>query len=417
MAGSNHLDRDVAVDYRESVLSTRSLSYVSHASTYTMSRHCDSEFDVNMSDVDAPILPSTDVETQPLPASVAHSLLFELPRELRERIYSLVLTTQDDEDKSIEWPTQVKKRPYHLQPALLRTCKIVLSEAAPLLYTQNTFEWTHPSDANVFVRAFASPIYGRQIARVRLDLKAGEMRLWMPYLTSTDDVRSLRADFPNMRELGVRYQSLQWAHNRSVEENLMSWCDDKKLDEMLRGLRSVFPSKVTDDLNDYDLGIGDQEFRDYLARNPVNFDDPNETREFRTRLHAAHKVHHEQKMRVARERAAALRKRYVSVPTIRVTCACRVPEAHFTYLTTSPAALELRSTGPDDAQTEPEAPVVEGEAYRGFTAIDFRNHIVKTFPAPDFGTVGVALTPYADRHGVLIALELDYNEPNVARID
>lgn len=362
----------------------------------------------------APVLNPPPAHTQPLPASVAASLLFELPRELRERIYSLCLSVQADNDESIRWPTPGKRQPLGLQPALLRTCKIILSEAAPLLYTLNYFEWTHPSDANIFVRVHASIRFTRQIARVRLELKATDMRLWMPYLTSTDDVRSLRSDFPHLRELGIRYQSIKWQHSRSPEDNLKAWIDDMKLDEMIRGLRSVFPSQVTDDLHDCDMGIGDQEFRDYVARNPNNFDDPTETREFRTRLHAAHKIHHAEKMRVAREHAAALRKRYVSVPTIRVTCACQVSEAHFRHLTNPPTtSVHPRITNGVAGRLYR---VEEGEAYRGFTVVDFHNHIIRHVE-PDQRTVGVALTPYTDRHGVLLALELDYNEPKGVQID
>lgn len=373
----------------------------------------DADLDMVMHDDDDE---NASTDEQPLPSSVAHSLLYELPRELRERIYSLVLTVP--EDRNIEWPTPVKRRPFHLQPALLRTCKIILREAAPLLYTLNNFEWSHPSDANVFVRAFASPIYSRMIAHVRLDLKAADMRLWMPYLTSTDEVRSLRADFPNLRALSLRYQSQKWNHHRSPEDNLKGWIDDIRLDEILRGLRTVFPSQLTEDADNYDMGIGDQEFRDYLARNPVDFDDPVETREFRTRLHAAHNIHHAEKTRVARERAAALRKRYVSIPAIRVTCACRVPEAHFTHLVsvaTAPTVTQPATVEGSDPPPDPPAPVVEGEVFRGFTAVDFHNHLLKDV-GPDVGTVGVALTPYTDRYGILLALEIDYNEPRVVRV-
>lgn len=379
-----------------------------------MSQHSnagDANADMDINDDDK----TASLEEQPLPASVAHSLLYELPRELRERIYSLVLTIP--EDRNIEWPTPVKRRPLHLQPALLRTCKIILSEAAPLLYTMNCFEWSHPSDANVFVRAFASPIYAKIIAHVRLDLKAADMRLWMPYLTSTDEVRSLRADFPNMRALSLRYQSQKWLPHRAPEENLKAWIDDIRLDEIIRSLRTVFPSKATEGLDNHDLGIGDQEFRDYLARNPVNFDDPVETREFRTRLHAAHKIHHAEKVRVAREYAAALKKRYASVPAIRITCACRVPETHFTHLVAAATAppASAPAIADEESPEEPPIPVVEGEPYRGFTAVDFRNHLLKDV-GPEVGTVGVALTPYVERHGVMLALEIDFNRPRVVRI-
>ena len=74
----------------------------------------------------------------------------------------------------MEWPTQWKS--YTLQPQILRTCKIVYNEAAPLMYAINTMTFHHPSDANMFVRAISSPDFAREITNLSLNIKAQNKR-------------------------------------------------------------------------------------------------------------------------------------------------------------------------------------------------------------------------------------------------
>lgn len=337
-----------------------------------------------------------------LPDSVANSLLFELPREIRDRIYAMCLTAKDG--MPVEWP-RPREAPgsYDLQPQLLQTCKIIHNEAAPLLYTSNNLTFHHPSDANMFVHAFASsPLYGRQVSNLSLHIKAQDMRLWMPYLTSTDEVRSLKADFPNLKELGVRFRSNKWQHQHPPEINLKNWCDDSRLDEVVDGLRHVFlPGTPAERAQ-----ISDRDFQQYMARNPTAFDDREVNTQFRKRLMELHKSRHNYK--APRQDA----------PIIRVCCACRVHATHFTALTTlTPTDTRPQTNGNADSPPDIPGPVRDGEAFRGFTAIDLQNGVKRLYD-PDLGSANVARTPYADKGGILIALEihcLDPKKDNVER--
>lgn len=411
-------------EWRESVLSTRSLSYISqagslhhpsHAQTGSGSRqpsvsqyrtptrrstlNSASEYseddDLEMVDAHRTREPGMGMKEIPdLPESVAQSLLFELPREIRDRIYALCVTARDG--VPVEWP-RPRDVPgaYDIQPQLLRTCKIVHDEAAPLLYTLNNLTFHHPSDANMFVHAFASsPGYGRQITNLSLHIKAQDTRMWMPYLTSSDEVRSLRADFPNLKELGVRFRSSKWQHQNSPETNLQHWSEDSRLEEVLDGLRHAFlPADPRERVQSHE-----REFQEYIARNAGAFRDAAENTQLRKRLMELHK---------ARARYIAPRQ---DSPAIRVCCACRVHPTHFNALT-APSGPNIR---PQVSHAEPvptpPVPVREGEPFRGFTAIDFHNGI-KRLHDPDLGSAQVARTPYANKKGILLALEVHCLDP------
>lgn len=85
--------------------------------------------------------PASDHE---LPKSVANSRFFRLPREVRQHIYNLTLLTP----WPILWPSLTNDA--GLTPQLLCTNKKVYEEALPTLY-QNTLNFIHPSDANMFL--------------------------------------------------------------------------------------------------------------------------------------------------------------------------------------------------------------------------------------------------------------------------
>ncbi|KAF7197961.1 hypothetical protein HII31_00675 [Pseudocercospora fuligena] len=412
--------------WRESVLSTRSLSYVSNAGSIihphslapgaqirqtsstsfrTPSRkntadtmHSSEEGDLEM--VDARRTGSVGLpEISELPDSVANSLLYSLPREIRDRIFAFVLSPKDG--LPVEWPRPTQFRlnsPYDLQPQLLRTCKIVHDEAAPLLYTMSSMTFHHPSDANVFVRAFASPIYGRQITNLSLHIKAQDSRTWMPYLTSTDEIRSLRADFPNLRELGVRFRSNKWHHQHTPEQNMRAWCDDSRLDELTDGLRHVFlPSEQPE------REVRGREFQTFLTSNPAAFrdGDPDQLRDRLLKIHKA---------RLDRTSSTTRR---TEAPTIRVCCACRVHSTHFNALTTratEPLQEQAAAAQNGDPMHPPRVPVQEGEPFRGFTAVDLQNG-VKQLHDPELGSANVARTPYTSKNGILLALEIHCLDP------
>lgn len=406
--------------WRESVLSTRSLSYLSTDPQSSPSLHYaagnqprsrstslnqrrppthltidmadDSDYGIEMAHHD------TELRDIPeLPDSVADSPLFSLPREIRDRIYGFCLTA--NAGVPVEWPTQWKT--YGLQPQMFRTCKIIYDEAAPLLYTLNNMTFHHPSDANMFVRAISSPHLARDISNLSLHIKAQDTRLWMPYLTSRDHSRSLKADFPTVRNLSIRFRSNKWAHNLPPEANLKIWSEDSRLDEIVDGLRHVFlPDGPKDPKNE-------REFETYISNHssafPLDPSDPG----YRKQWLAIHKARND----FARKQEA--------VPTIKITCACRVHPTHFAALTSPPAA-----PGPDLSQAnngtgviqqtlppvDPPAPVKEGDPFRGFTPSDLRQG-VKRMHDPDLGSATTAQTAFADKEGILLSLEIHCLDP------
>jgi len=87
---------------------------------------------------------SSEPEPELLPKSVAASPLFCLPHELRELIWSHCLVGQ----WPILWPSETNDT--GLAVHLLRVCRTIYNEAAPILYSSNTLNFQHPSDANMF---------------------------------------------------------------------------------------------------------------------------------------------------------------------------------------------------------------------------------------------------------------------------
>lgn len=86
--------------------------------------------------------------TEPVPDDYIRSSpeppFFRLPPEVRDQIYALCLLAP----YAILWPALSNDA--GIQPQLLRVCKRIYSEAAPLLY-HNQLNFVHPSDANMFI--------------------------------------------------------------------------------------------------------------------------------------------------------------------------------------------------------------------------------------------------------------------------
>ena len=399
-------------EWRESVLSTRSLSYLSNIDAGNVPRSRSTSLNLYRppthrstemtDDSDHGIEMATpDVELRDipeLPESVAESCLFTLPREIRDRIYGYCLKAEGG--VPVEWPSQVKM--FGLQPQLFRTCRIIYDEAAPLLYTLNNLTFHHPSDGNMFVRAISSPDFSRDITSLSLHIKAQDTRLWMPYLTSRDHSRSLKADFPSIRQLSIRFRSNKWAHSITPEANLKLWSEDSRLDEIIDGLRHVYlPDGPKDPKNA-------REFETYLSNHtgafPLDPSDPS----YKKQWLAIHKARSD----FARKQEA--------VPVIKITCACRVHSTHFAALTSPPAG-----PGPDLSQanngtgviqqtslppTDPPAAVRDGETFRGFTPADLRGELKRLYD-PDLGSATVAQTAFADKEGILLSLEIHCLDP------
>ena len=405
-----------AYQWRESVLSTRSLSYMSTAdatgspsssatnrprsrsggnnshrppSRRSTEMTDDSDYGLEMANRDRELK-----DIPELPDSVAESPLFILPREIRDRVYSFCMTAQGG--LPVESP--IEKRAYAMQPQLLRTCKIIFNEAAPLLYTLNNMTFHHPSDANMFARATSSPILARHVSSLSLHIKAQDTRLWMPYLTSRDTHRSLKADFPYLRELSIRFRSNKWNHTQPPEANMKLWSEDSRLDEIIDGIRHVFlPDGPHEPKNE-------RELETYISNHPSDFPlDPSDP------------SYKKQWLDIQSARAAFTAKREAT-PTIKVVCACRVHATHFTTLTTAMPDLSQANNGTGVIQqtpapsADPPVPVREGEPFRGFTPIDFRAGMKKLHD-PELGSANVARTPFADKNCVLLSLEIHCLDP------
>ena len=129
------------------------------------------------------------------------SLLLSLPRELRDRVYTYALVSSSP----FLWPTtapeSLPSKTRSINVGLLRTNKQVHNEAVDILYSQNKFLFTHPSDCNVF-RVITSPA-SVNIQSVYFRIKDKDLGLWTPYLGSKSGERSLRGDLPKLRSLWV----------------------------------------------------------------------------------------------------------------------------------------------------------------------------------------------------------------------
>lgn len=135
------------------------------------------------------------LNTRPDPS---FSLLLSLPRELRERVYSFALVS----DSPFWWPSKSPDADHHnVNASLVRTNKQVYSEAIDILYSQNKFLFTHPSDCNVF-RVVASSA-SVNITSVYFRIRQKDLKLWTAYLGSKQAERSLRSDLPKLKSLWV----------------------------------------------------------------------------------------------------------------------------------------------------------------------------------------------------------------------
>lgn len=353
-----------------------------------------------------------------LPDSVAKSPLFSLPREIRDRVYLFCLGSSEGE--LVKWPVVPEEKSMGITPQLLRTCKLIYAEATSVLYSSNDFYFTHPSDANMFVRAMCSPI--GTITHLSLQVKAQDTRLWMPYLTSTDPHRSLKADFPSLKDILICYKSNKWQHGLSIESNLRQCSEDSRLEEMMKGLGHVFYPAETAELP-ASTPATQEEFQRYLEAHPDAF--PSEEGSFKQRLLQLHRA----------QQAFASTRQPALAPSIKVVCACRVHHTHFTMLTSSsptphhqaptqqahgaqgvagPAAAAVGmipgmatlqgmfATAPHPTQQ----PVQPGEEYRGFSPIDFRGKGKRVAELGWGGIVNVARTVYAKKGKIELALEV-----------
>ncbi len=182
------------------------------------------------------------------------------------------------------------------------------------------------------------------------------------------------------------------------------WANDGRLEEVINGLRHNFLPHIPHGPKD------EGEYETYLSNHssgfPLNPGDPSFQRQW---------------LEIHKARTAFTAKKEAT-PIIRIICACRVHATHYTALTTArlPPAVVIDLTQPNngtgviqqqsDDAFRPAQPVVEGEPFRGFTAIDFRSGM-KRLHDPDLGAANVARTPFADKDGILLALEIHCLDP------
>jgi hypothetical protein len=323
-------------------------------------------------------------QIQELPDSVAESLLFELPREVRDTIYTYCLSS--GEAHPIDWPTLHNNA--GLQPQLLRTCKIIHDEAAPLLYTSNMMSFHQPSDANMFARAMASPIYARRLTSIRLLIKSSDTRLWMPYLTSASAERSLASDFPNLKNILLRFKSAKWQHNHPPETYISELPHiDLRWTEIIVGLRRLYvplPSQV----------LGDEEFLEYIRLHPRAFLDRGDDLAARKLAMGNFRLNELQS-------AGAL-----PAPNIRAVCVFRVSSTHFNALV---GPYKGQPSSADKASRR--FLRRDGEPFAGFRKEDFqdRAEIMTREIDPElvyFGMGFFSRTGFANSEGISVALEV-----------
>ncbi|RMZ70850.1 cytochrome p450 3a10 [Pyrenophora seminiperda CCB06] len=70
-----------------------------------------------------------------------------------------------------------------------------------MLYSQNKFLFTHPSDCNIF--RVVTPPASVNITSVLFRIREKDLRLWTTYLGSKKEDRSLRGDLPKLRSVWV----------------------------------------------------------------------------------------------------------------------------------------------------------------------------------------------------------------------
>ncbi|KAG9187213.1 hypothetical protein G6011_05084 [Alternaria panax] len=144
---------------------------------------------------------ASHAQTRDIQPDPSFSLLLSLPRELRDRVYTYALVSSNPFLWPATAPESFPNKPRSVNAKLLCTNKQVHDEAVDILYSQNKFLFTHPSDCNIF-RVVSSPA-SVNIQSVYFRIKDKDLGLWTAYLGSKKEERSLRRDLPKLRNLWV----------------------------------------------------------------------------------------------------------------------------------------------------------------------------------------------------------------------
>jgi len=194
----------------------------------------DTAMDIDTSPPNSALASPSQRPLPPSPPEPTPSIFFSLPRELRDRVYTYLLTSP----APLSWPTE--RFTHHLTPALLLTSRLLHAEASSVLYAENTFAFTHPSDCNMFGWAHNLAL-AKQITSLHLWVRDRDLRgLWTAYLSSTLSYRSLSADFPALRVVHICFRSGWWgAVEGDATDRFLRWQADPKLRELCLSLERV----------------------------------------------------------------------------------------------------------------------------------------------------------------------------------
>lgn len=135
--------------------------------------------------------------------------------------------------------------------SLLRTCRIVRSEASPILYSRNSFHFSDSATASNFR-------WGTDCAQAGaiqdLGIKFGErITPWLTYLTKR--THSLCQDFPHLRRMTITLGTLgPWIR---LESATVLRSMSEKLGETYQGLEWVLVLMLTDEnvLDDFEPSV------------------------------------------------------------------------------------------------------------------------------------------------------------------
>lgn len=176
--------------------------------------------------------------------SLFFSPLGRLPTELRQQIWSHLLTSGPNRPPAvIPWPTLHLST--NLTPSILRTCKTIYQETAPILYSQNNLHFTHVSDLNIFPWTHNRTLATTHISHLQLHIQDTDYKsLWSPYLSSTNPTRSLRHDYPHLKSLRISFTSYFWYVQSNVDpiNRFQKWANDRNLREICAYLEDILPS-------------------------------------------------------------------------------------------------------------------------------------------------------------------------------
>lgn len=167
--------------------------------------------------------------------------LLDLPQEIRDHIYHLVLVA----DNAIL--DQSPKLSQGLTPDLLATCNQIHKEAEPILYSKNIIAFKHPSDCSVFLRGRHQGMI-RDVCHVEFRIKEDRFfKMWTSYFQGSLASRHLFADLPNLVALDIYLQQNSWGFGVDLDEAIKTWHSNRTLRHLCLSLEGQTPehSEVT----------------------------------------------------------------------------------------------------------------------------------------------------------------------------